>query len=125
MISLVVSVLLGILLLLLVAGLIFRPDFRDALLGGEGEATIFGVLTVKGVAVVLLSAIFTIGMVYPLHRAPSACEAPLNEIKGLVDAKNIYEGTPFGQVVDRDKLNEIIEKIKEAVDRAMNCTQGR
>ncbi len=49
-----IAFLLALLLAALIVALILRRDFRDALLGGQGEASVLGVLTVKGVAIVLL-----------------------------------------------------------------------
>jgi hypothetical protein len=59
-----IAVFLALLLGALVVGLLFQRDFRDAILGGPGEASIFGLITVKGVAVVLLSGLFIGGILF-------------------------------------------------------------
>lgn len=59
-------ILFGLLLAAIIIALIFRQDFRDAVLGGNGEATVFGLITVRGVAVVLLCALFVGGLLATL-----------------------------------------------------------
>lgn len=54
------------LLAIIVMALIFSPSFRVEILGSQGDASIFGLITVKGAAVVLLCALFLGGMMYPL-----------------------------------------------------------
>lgn len=66
------AVLFALLLIALVAALITRRDFRDAVLGGPGEASIVGLLTVKGVAIVLLCGLLIGGILFALTRLPAA-----------------------------------------------------
>ena len=65
-----IAIFFAILLLFLILALIFRPNFRDAVLGGPGEATIMGILTVKGVVIVLLSALLIGGVLVSLDKVP-------------------------------------------------------
>lgn len=66
-----IAIFFTVLLAALLLALIFRRDFRDALLGGPGEATVLGLLTVKGVAIVLLSGLLIGGILFALNRPPA------------------------------------------------------
>ena len=65
-----ISGLCGLLLLALIGALIFSQTFRNDVLAGEGEASVLGVLSVKGVAIVLLCGLFLGGLLYPLRFVP-------------------------------------------------------
>jgi hypothetical protein len=65
-----VAVLFALLLAGLVVALIFRRDFRNAVLGAPGEATVFGLLTVKGVAIVLLCSLLIGAILFVLTHLP-------------------------------------------------------
>jgi len=65
-----IAIFFALLLAALLVALIFRRDFRDALLGGPGEASVLGFLTVKGVAIVLLSGLLIGGILFALTRPP-------------------------------------------------------
>lgn len=54
--------------------LIASPDFRTAVLGGPGEATILNLVTVKGVAIVLLCGLFIGGLLSALTKLPSSAQ---------------------------------------------------
>nr|VFK09352.1 MAG: hypothetical protein BECKLPF1236B_GA0070989_10083 [Candidatus Kentron sp. LPFa] len=56
----------GGLLIAIVAALIFSASFRRDSLRGTGSARVFGILSVEGAAVVLLCALFLVGLLYPL-----------------------------------------------------------
>lgn len=64
--ELVVVLICSALLVTIIATLCLSADFRTDMLGGEGEATVAGFISVKGVAVVLLSALLLGGMLFPL-----------------------------------------------------------
>jgi hypothetical protein len=64
-----IAFLFTLLLAALVAALILRKDFRDAVLGGTGEATFFRILTVRGVAIVVLCGLMIGGIVFSLSRS--------------------------------------------------------
>lgn len=65
-----VPVLLALLLAALMVALIFSRDFRDAVLGSPGEAKFLNLITVKGVAIVLLSGLLIAALVYTLDKIP-------------------------------------------------------
>jgi hypothetical protein len=65
-----IAIFLAVLLAGLLIALVFRRDFRDAVLGGPGEATLFGLLTVKGVAIVLLCGLLMGGILFALTHSP-------------------------------------------------------
>ena len=74
-----IAVLFALLLAGLVVALIFRRDFRDALLGAPGEATVLGFLTVKGVAIVLLCSLLIGGILFVLTHLPAPAPQPVAE----------------------------------------------
>jgi hypothetical protein len=65
-----IAIFFALLLAALVGALILRRDFRDAVLGGPGEATILRFLTVKGAAIVLLCGLFIGGILFALTILP-------------------------------------------------------
>lgn len=71
-----IAVFLALALAALVAALIFRRDFRDAVLGGPGEASVLGLISVKGVAIVLLCGILVGGILFILERLPKPAPQP-------------------------------------------------
>ena len=73
MMQTLVPILLGFLLAAIVGAMIFSTKFRKDLLGGEGEARILGILSIKGAAVVVLCGLFVGGLLYSV---PKAQEAP-------------------------------------------------
>lgn len=72
----VIAVFLALALAALVLALIFRRDFRNAVLGGPGEASVLGLITVKGVAIVLLCGILVGGILFILERLPRSAPQP-------------------------------------------------
>jgi hypothetical protein len=73
-----IAIVFSLLLAALLVALIFRRDFRDALLGGHGEASVLGLLTVKGVGIVLISGLLIGGILFALSRPP----APVQQTGG-------------------------------------------
>ncbi len=67
----IIAVFFALLLAALVAALIVSRDFRRAVLGGPGEATILNLITVKGVVIVLLCGLFIGGLLFALTKLPS------------------------------------------------------
>ena len=65
-IPILISTVCALAILSLIAAMIFNEKFRDAMLGGSGDVKVVGILTVQGVAIVLLCALFLAGLVYPL-----------------------------------------------------------
>lgn len=66
-----IAIFFALLLMALIVALIFRRDFRDAVLGAPGEASIAGILTVKGVAIVLLCGLLIGGILFALTKLQS------------------------------------------------------
>jgi hypothetical protein len=77
-----IAVFLALALAALVLALIFRRDFRDAVLGGPGEASVLGLITVKGVAIVLLCGILVGGILFILQQLPKPPSQPPPETTG-------------------------------------------
>jgi hypothetical protein len=76
----IIAVFFALLLAALVAALIVSRDFRRAVLGGPGEATILNLITVKGVVIVLLCGLFIGGLLFALTKLPP----PVPDAKGPV-----------------------------------------
>lgn len=84
-----VAVLFALLLAGLVVALIFRRDFRDAVLGAPGEATVFGFLTVKGVAIVLLCSLFIAAILFVVKNSPAPVQQPVAANKPITMRLNV------------------------------------
>lgn len=76
--NLIAMVFFAFLLSGLLVAFIFRQDFRNAVLGGPGEATVLGLLTVKGAAIVLLCALLIGGILFSLNALRT--QAPTNSV---------------------------------------------
>jgi len=78
----IMAVFFALLLAALVAALILLKDFRTAVLGGPGEATILNLITVKGVVIVLLCGLFLGGLLFSLNKLPaeSQCAAQMGPV---------------------------------------------
>ena len=84
----IISSVCGLLLISLVGALIFSQSFRNDVLGGEGEATVLGIISVKGVAIVLLCGIFVGGLLYPLQFATNTNNETPTPVSGQKPASN-------------------------------------
>jgi hypothetical protein len=84
-----VAILLALLLAGLVVALIFRRDFRDAVLGAPGEATVFNLLTVKGVAIVLLCSLLIAGILLVLKYSPVPAQQTVAANKPITMRLNV------------------------------------
>jgi ankyrin repeat protein len=103
----VIAIVFALLLAALVGALILRRDFRDAVLGGQGEASLLGVVTVKGVAIVLLCGLLIGGILLTL-RTGSGTKPP--------DPPNLEkEGTTAGKHPP-DPPQENLKKAEKPVD---------
>ncbi len=80
-------VLCGILLLAIVLALIFSRTFRHDLLSGQGKARVLGLLSVEGVAFVVLTAILMGGLLHPilLSEAQSSRGEVARHLEDLVE----------------------------------------
>jgi hypothetical protein len=70
----IIAVFFALLLAALILALILSRGFRNAVLGGPGEATILNLITVKGVAIVLLCGLLIGGLMFALEKSPRAPE---------------------------------------------------
>lgn len=57
-------IVIGIILLAVMGAFIFSDKFRKDVIASEGEASVFGLLNVKGVIIVLLTAVFCGAFIY-------------------------------------------------------------
>ena len=74
-----VAILFAVLLAALVVAFIVSENFRTAVLGSPGEATVFGLISVKGVVIVLLCAVLTGAVLYLLRTLPEPTpQAPVS-----------------------------------------------
>lgn len=81
----------GIGLLAIMLALIFRDAFRRDMLAGTGEASVLGVLSVKGAAVLVLAGLFFAAFLYPTQQLGlsdrlDATEAELHKARDELDA---------------------------------------
>lgn len=60
-------IIIGIILLAIILAFIFSANFRKDVIASEGEAKVLGLINVKGVIIVLLTAIFAGAFVYILQ----------------------------------------------------------
>lgn len=116
----------SILLVALVTALIFSSSFRNDVLGSEGEARILGIISVKGVSIVVLSALFLGGLIYPLTKTQESnkCAVEVRTIKSLVQAKFMYEVEEAADKTDRTTLKNMVKKIQNAVENAEECVNS-
>lgn len=95
-----ISAVSGLLLILVVGGLIFNAGFRKDLVASEGKASLFGIISVEGVMVLVLCALFVFGMIYPITK-----DANAPEIQGLAN-------TVKAQDVEITNLNTDIDMLE-------------
>ena len=86
-IGLVVSVVCGAISAVLILGLVFSSRFRSDVLGGQGEATVLGLVTAKGTAIIVLCALFIGGMLFPLFQTSPACEEAVGRLSAQLEEK--------------------------------------
>ena len=120
MIEYIVSITCAFLLIALVLALIFSVKYRRDMLGHEGEAKVFGLITVKGVAIVLLSALFLGGMLFPLSSNPK-CKSEIEKISTLVHVKYISEVRNAADEQNEEFLEELVANLQSAVEEAKEC----
>jgi len=129
---LLISGVCALLLIGLIAGLIVSSKFRNDVLGGEGEASVLGIISVKGVAIVLLCAIFVGGMVYPMSASPSvqpdataALTKERDELRSALKAKvSEYDGL-HERLVSLQLSNQKTEEEKGALAKHVDELQAR
>lgn len=76
-----IAMFFAMLLAVLVVALILRRDFRNAVLGGSGEATVLGLITVKGVAIILLCGILVGGILFALTKLPQQQQTAVRPVE--------------------------------------------
>lgn len=113
---------IGILLSAIIVAFIFSKKFREDVIASPGEASVFGMINVKGVIVVLLSAIFVGAFVYIIqmdNNKMKALDTPtaINHLKTSADNYSInynpssscleliVNGTSIGELTHDLKLN--------------------
>ncbi|NUU37626.1 hypothetical protein [Pseudomonas sp. C2B4] len=102
------------LLTCIIFALIFSGKFRDDMLKpAENETKFFGILTVKGTAMLTLCALLIGGMTYPLVRE-NECTARISELKAQLIAKYANEIT-FAQGQNLDRLKATIDRLKDSM----------
>lgn len=69
----IIAIFFAVLLTALIVALILSRGFREAVLGGsKSEATILNLITVKGVAIVLLCGLLIGGLLFAMEQVPQA-----------------------------------------------------
>jgi len=100
----------ALLLSALVLALILNAKFRTDILGGEGEAKVLGFISVKGVAIVLLCALFLGGLIYPLSVESKA--TPINNNPHSHQIDDLLAQLPE-QFTNNQNPQQIINKIRQ------------
>lgn len=93
----------------LVTGLIVSSKFRNDVLGGEGEASVLGLISVKGVAIVLLCSLFVGGMIYPMSASPTIQP---NDSSDLINERDSLESDLNVKNSENEKLNREFQKLQ-------------
>jgi len=73
-----------LLLVAITLALIFSEKFRKDVIGGDNDAKILGLISVKGAVIIVLSALFLGGAIYPLKYVDAAFVEPEVEKSGLL-----------------------------------------
>jgi hypothetical protein len=119
-----VSGICGLLLILLVGALIINTSFRGDVLGGEGEATVLGLLSIKGVAIVLLCGLFLGGFIYPLkYFTEPSTEPSSDEIEDIIrvglenrDTEGAYTGSLMNMIENLPPSSLLGKKLVELAE---------
>jgi hypothetical protein len=116
----------------LVAGLIVSSKFRNDVLGGEGEASVLGLISVKGVAIVLLCALFVGGMIYPMSATPSIQPATTadiakerDELKSVLEERNSAYGELNREYQELQLENQKAEDKKQELEKRVGELQTK
>ena len=83
--------------LVLVGAIVFSEKFRRDILGGEGEARLFGILTVKGTAVLVLCGLFLGGLLWSTGRVLKSRSRPVMLSNDTISNLSIPELYPFNE----------------------------
>jgi hypothetical protein len=101
---------------ILVLGLVFYRPFRSLVIKGTpGEATLFGIVTVKGAHIIVLCGIFAVAAIYALPKKNEKCGDALSELKAKIDDKQTYEVDNVINLSDRTNLGIIVAKLQTLV----------
>lgn len=109
-----ISVVCGIISLVLVLALVFSGPFRRDVLDGNGEATFAGILTAKGAIIIVLCAMFVIGMIYPIMTSNTDCSNALGEIRAYVESKQTVNAHSPNVRVLQDTIKRMRESLAQA-----------
>lgn len=112
--SVAISVMCGAISFALVSALIFNRAFRRDVLGVNGETHIFGLFTAKGAVIIVLSALFLAGMLFPIILSNSECRGALEALKMGLDDKERY----IAKSSDVEVLQETIKALGAKLDKA-------
>jgi hypothetical protein len=121
------TVVVGVLVALLVGivlALIFDEKFRASLLGGDGEV-VFGFLSVRGAAFILLSGLLIGAVLYLLRNAPSPMYSPPQNGEVYAVYRQPLQFAP--QQGSNVRVAEAIMKCEKGADlvAGADCTKDR
>ena len=107
------SAVCALLLILIMVGFVFSPSLRKDLVMSEGEASLFGGISVKGVLIVLLVALLLGGMIYaypPPPEPPSPDPPELEVLRNRVrELERALEGAE-----SPDNITRIVRSLDPA-----------
>ncbi|MEE1868476.1 hypothetical protein [Pseudomonas auratipiscis] len=115
--GLLISAVCGAISVFLILGLIFNTKFRRDVLGGQGEAALFGVITAKGAAIIVLCALFIGGMLYPLSTSNLECRGAIDSLKAQLAEKLASRVQDADRSSDIDALRGIISRLMESAEK--------
>lgn len=125
--QILVAIVCAALLIALISAFIFSDKFRKDVLVGEGEARIFGIITVKGIAIIVLSGLFLGGLIYSTHDpdvipkkdftkdiAPKTNDKPHDQVK-IEKKPGIYlrEKAGKGVIISQDMIEVVPGSIND------------
>lgn len=113
--GLLISAICGIISIILVLGLVFSSRFRRDVLGGQGEATVLGLVTAKGAAIIVLCALFLAGMLYPLFRTNPACDESIGRLSAQLEEKFESQVRHASSEINPDALTGIVDRLRQWV----------
>jgi uncharacterized protein YneR len=104
------TIISSIILISLIGALIFKDSFRKDILISEGEANIFGILNVKGVAIVVLTGLFLGAIIWSTN----------NTSKKLPDnlSKTVYQN----QLANFNQIKTICKSINREIFNYYNSS---
>ena len=120
---------IGLLLAAIITAFIFSKKFREDVISSEGEASVFGMINVKGVIVVLLSAIFVGAFIYIIQMDNNNTEeidtsAAINYLKKSSDVQYALNYNPNIHCLELMMNRTAIGKLDQNLSLNLNAEKA-